>query len=213
MREKERISIRSFKDGKGERMQELGIEALQKLIGLQKERKEIKELIENKRINVNGVYCDFFRENGTTESKPSYSEVVFVPCLLWIVGLIVAISSKNMKLLVWECVIVAVILAVSCCLRRKTRTRWEEIQKKYRAACAQAKVRLETEVLPALEILRATVPEECIENVAKAEELLKQIQYKSYEDGCANQKQCAFCGANNAISAYRCEVCGAPFMQ
>ena len=64
-----------------------------------------------------------------------------------------------------------------------------------------------------VKILRETVPEECIENVAKAEELLKQIQYKSYEDGCANQKQCAFCGANNAISAYRCEVCGAPFMQ
>ena len=194
-------------------MQETGEKVLQKLISLQKEKNEIKELIENKRINVNGIYCDYFRENGTTEAKPSYSEVIFIPCLLWIIGFIVAICSKRMELSALGSVVVAAFMAVSLPLRKKSRARWEKVRERYKEACAQAQTKLETEILPALEILRATVPEECIENVAKAEELLKQIQYKSYEDGCANQKQCAFCGANNAISAYRCEVCGAPFMQ
>lgn len=195
-------------------MEKRRVEALEELVSLQKEQKDLKELIENKRILVNGVYRDYFREKRTTQTKPGYAEIVFVPCLFLTVAIVVAISSGMKWLILGACGVILPIIALFVYLRRKERTRWEKIKAEYEEECARAREKLETVISPAMEALRKYLPEECETDAEKAEELLRQVRSDSYKSELLKQsetKTCAFCGTENPASSLKCENCGAPF--
>lgn len=195
------------------KMEKTDIERLEKLLCLQKEKEVLTEFTKNKRIEVGGIYRDYFKEKGTTVAKPGYAEVVFIPAVLFIVALTAAIAGNKLWLIIGALVVFLPLIAVLVFLRRRARRHWKKVNEQYKAEQASALNELNNKVLPAIYALREYLPEEIINQPEKAKNLILKLRCNSFGSNLAVKaatKKCAFCGTENAATAKKCESCGAP---
>lgn len=185
-------------------------ELLRKLLNLQNERRNLIELIDNRRILIDGVYRSYFRANGTSEIIPTYADIILILTTLFIGPFIWAISVKNVLTITLTIILYSGTLCVCIILRARARKHWRHINASYLEMKKAAIKKLNSEIMPQIVSMDKIFSADILNDTERVKSMLNELDKNEiYQKNPKVTIKCPYCGTNNSINEFRCRSCGA----